>query len=87
MPEINSKTPLISKPPVTRPKHKRRRSSFEASTYNSTGQAPSYVKEPLSDLESITPGLNLLQLLSLTVCMAGVQFTCMFSYYLFYTSY
>ncbi|KAG1457148.1 hypothetical protein G6F46_007409 [Rhizopus delemar] len=75
MPEINSKTPLLSKPPVTRPKHKRRRSSFEASTYNSTGQAPSYVKEPLSDLESITPGLNLLQLLSLTVCMAGVQFT------------
>lgn len=79
MPEPTSKTPLIpnKKPPVSRPKQHRRRSSFEAPTYNSAGQAPSYVKEPMNATETDSPGLSLLQLLTLTVCMAGVQFTCM----------
>ncbi|ORE02281.1 MFS general substrate transporter [Rhizopus microsporus var. microsporus] len=77
MPEPTSKTPLIpnKKPPVSRPKQQRRRSSFEAPTYNSAGQAPSYVKEPMNTTEIDSPGLSLLQLLTLTVCMAGVQFT------------
>ncbi|KAI8350159.1 major facilitator superfamily domain-containing protein [Blakeslea trispora] len=79
MPEPNSKTPLLSgssnrKPPVSRPKAHRRRSSFEASTYNSAGRSLSYQK--LSDLDDASvPGLNLLQILTLTICMAGVQFT------------
>ncbi|CEI91564.1 hypothetical protein RMCBS344292_05848 [Rhizopus microsporus] len=77
MAEPTSKTPLVpkKKPPVSRPKQHRRRSSFEAPTYNSAGQAPSYVKEPMNATEIDSPGLSLLQLLTLTVCMAGVQFT------------
>ncbi|OBZ89630.1 General alpha-glucoside permease [Choanephora cucurbitarum] len=79
MPEPNSKTPLLNgsgnrKPPVSRPKAHRRRSSFEASTYNSAGRSLSYQK--LTDLDDANvPGLNLLQILTLTICMAGVQFT------------
>jgi solute carrier family 45 protein 1/2/4 len=74
MSESNSKTPLLQhrKPPVRRPKVQRKRSSFEASMYHTTGYTPNYV----TDADTITPGLNLLQLLTLTVCMAGVQFTC-----------
>ncbi|KAG1445103.1 hypothetical protein G6F56_010030 [Rhizopus delemar] len=78
MPEPNFKTPLLSskKPPVSRPRNQRRRSSFEASTYNSAGQAPSYVKESTNSIEvDVSSGLGLFQLLLLTVCMAGVQFT------------
>lgn len=92
--EADHKTPLLnqhhhhyntssgdSKPPVSRPKYKRRRSSFDASTYNSAGQSPGYVKSAASSIHeqqtaSSDPGLNLLQILGLTVCMAGVQFTC-----------
>lgn len=72
----DAKTPLLSgrKPPVSRPKNRRRRSSFEASTYNSTA-AINYVREPTTQ-ERSGPGLTLVQLLALTVCMAGVQFTC-----------
>ena len=89
---IDQKTPLIGshqqqqynstpKPPVSRPKYKRRRSSFDAATYNSAGQSPGYVRssaassyhEPLTLSDS---GLNLSKLLALTICMAGVQFTC-----------
>ncbi|ORX53684.1 MFS general substrate transporter [Hesseltinella vesiculosa] len=72
----DAKTPLLSssrKPPVSRPKTRRRRSSFEASTYNSTA-AISFVRDVNADDHS-GPGLNLIQLLALTVCMAGVQFT------------
>ncbi|KAI8063324.1 major facilitator superfamily domain-containing protein [Gongronella butleri] len=71
----DAKTPLLSgrKPPVSRPKNRRRRSSFEASTYNSTA-AINYVREPTTQ-ERSGPGLTLVQLLALTVCMAGVQFT------------
>lgn len=72
-----SKIPLLnngSKPPVRRPKYSRRRSSFEASTYNSTS-AISFVKQ-LTPQEQSEPGLNLIQMLALTICMAGVQFTC-----------
>ncbi|KAI8096153.1 major facilitator superfamily domain-containing protein [Halteromyces radiatus] len=65
----------MSKPPVSRPKNRRRRSSFEASTYNST-TALGYVKQQnLGGQEIQDPGLSLLQLLALTLCMAGVQFT------------
>ncbi|KAI9280517.1 major facilitator superfamily domain-containing protein [Sporodiniella umbellata] len=76
MPEPNSKTPLLSgkKPPVSRPKNQRKRSSFEASTYN--GRASSYIKETSQPTDiDLTSGLDLWQLLMLTVCMAGVQFT------------
>ncbi|KAI8978424.1 major facilitator superfamily domain-containing protein [Pilobolus umbonatus] len=76
MAKIDSKTPLLhqKKPPVSiRPRNPKRRSSFEASTYNSAGQPHSYIKPVVDD--SATPGLNLLQMLALTVCMAGVQFT------------
>ncbi|KAG2224782.1 hypothetical protein INT45_005306 [Circinella minor] len=90
---IDQKTPLIGsqqqqqqqynttpKPPVSRPKYKRRRSSFDASTYNSAGQSPSYVRSSAASSyhEPLTlsdPGLNLSKLLALTICMAGVQFT------------
>ncbi|KAI8377773.1 major facilitator superfamily domain-containing protein [Radiomyces spectabilis] len=79
MSEPNQKTPLLNsqnsgkKPPLSRPKYKRRRSSFDPSTYNSTGQALGFVKS--AESTSSGPGLNLLQILTLTICMAGVQFT------------
>lgn len=85
MPE-NTQTPLLGKkPPVSRPKNQRRRSSFEASTYNSSGRALSYTKKKqVLDEDSNIPGLNLLQMLCLTVCMAGVQFTCKLLLLFFY---
>ncbi|KAI8140869.1 major facilitator superfamily domain-containing protein [Fennellomyces sp. T-0311] len=74
MTDANQKTPLLQhKPPVSRPKYKRRRSSFDPTTYNSTGQSLPYVKP--SQLETTDPGLGLAQILGLTICMAGVQFT------------
>ncbi|KAI9258004.1 major facilitator superfamily domain-containing protein [Phascolomyces articulosus] len=87
---VDQKTPLIGqqqqhynttpKPPVSRPKYKRRRSSFDASTYNSAGQSPGYVRSSAASSyhEPLTlsdPGLDLQKLLGLTICMAGVQFT------------
>lgn len=74
----NSKTPLLGKkPPTSRPKNHRRRSSFEASTYNSAGSSLSYSKKKqVLDEDASVPGLTLLQILTLTICMAGVQFTC-----------
>lgn len=75
-----SSTANDSKPPVSRPKYKRRRSSFDASTYNSTGQSPGYVKSSASSVQeplaTSDAGLTVLQILGLTICMAGVQFTC-----------
>ncbi|KAI7883095.1 MFS general substrate transporter [Lichtheimia hyalospora FSU 10163] len=75
--KVDQQTPLLQgqqhKPPVSRPKYKRRRSSFDPSTYHSTGQSLPYVKS--SHLETADPGLTLVQLLGLTICMAGVQFT------------
>lgn len=73
----NAKTPLLGKkPPVSRPKAHRRRSSYEASTYNAAGgRSLSYTKKQVLDEDSNIPGLSLLKLLTLTVCMAGVQFT------------
>ncbi|KAI9266917.1 major facilitator superfamily domain-containing protein [Phascolomyces articulosus] len=76
MTDADQKTPLLQqqhKPPVSRPKYRRRRSSFDPSTYNSTGQSLPYVKP--NQLETTDPGLGLLQILGLTICMAGVQFT------------
>lgn len=71
----NEQSPLLqqNKPPVSRPKYKRRRSSFDPSTYNSIGTVPDAIANQETTRES---GLNLLQILGLTVCMAGVQFTC-----------
>lgn len=84
MTDADQKTPLLQqqqhKPPVSRPKYRRRRSSFDPSTYNSTGQSLPYVKP--SQLETTDPGLSLLQILGLTICMAGVQFTCKFFFFL-----
>lgn len=79
MPEPNTKTPLLAgkKPPVSRPKAHRRRSSYEASTYNSAGRSLSYSKKAQEE-DTSTPGLSLWKILTLTVCMAGVQFTCKF---------
>ena len=70
-----------ARPPVSRPKYKRRRSSFDASTYNSAGQSPGYVRSSAASsfhepLTLTDPGLSLSKILGLTVCMAGVQFTC-----------
>lgn len=85
MPEPNTKTPLLAgkKPPVSRPKAHRRRSSFEASTYNSAGRSLSYSKKAQEE-DTGTPGLSLWKILTLTVCMAGVQFTCKSFVYLFW---
>lgn len=81
----NSKTPLLGKkPPVSRPKAQRRRSSYEASTYNSAGRSMSYTKKQVLEEDNNIPGLSLMKLLTLTICMAGVQFTC--KYVLFYYS-
>jgi solute carrier family 45 protein 1/2/4 len=75
----NSKTPLLGKkPPVSRPKAHRRRSSYEASTYNAVGRSLSYTKKQVLEEDNNIPGLSLLKLLTLTICMAGVQFTCKF---------
>jgi hypothetical protein len=81
MPEANPKTPLLGgrKPPLSRPKYQRRRSSFEASTYNSAGKSLSYSKGP-QDEDTTIPGLSLWKILTLTICMAGVQFTCKLEY-------
>lgn len=77
MSEANAKTPLLGskKPPLSRPKYLRRRSSFEASTYNSAGKSLSYSRS-IQDEDTTIPGLNLWKMLTLTICMAGVQFTC-----------
>ena len=81
--DLDSKTPLLQeqkakKPPVSRPKHKRRRSSFDASTYNSTGSTGQSMTSIADHCKSehTDPGLTLIQILTLTLCMAGVQFTC-----------
>lgn len=85
MPEPNTKTPLLAgkKPPVSRPKAHRRRSSYEASTYNSAGRSLSYSKKAQEE-DTSTPGLSLWKILTLTVCMAGVQFTCKFFFFFFF---
>ncbi|KAI8367525.1 major facilitator superfamily domain-containing protein [Radiomyces spectabilis] len=78
MSEPHQKTPLLEhankKPPLSRPKAHRRRSSFEASTYNSAGRSMTYVK-PFDPVPTTDPGLSFAKILALTVCMAGVQFT------------
>jgi solute carrier family 45 protein 1/2/4 len=68
-----------SKAPISRPTYRRRRSSFDATVYNA-GTVP-WVKENELDSSEVQktsdqPGLSLAQILLLTVCMAGVQFTC-----------
>ncbi|KAG0746441.1 hypothetical protein G6F57_000511 [Rhizopus arrhizus] len=69
----SEQSPLLNqKPPVSRPKYKRRRSSFDPSTYNSIGTVPDAINNQDTTRES---GLSLIQILGLTVCMAGVQFT------------
>lgn len=77
----NTAATTTNKPPVSRPKYKRRRSSFDASTYNSAGHSPAYVRSAASSFhERLSleddPGLSLSKILGLTICMAGVQFTC-----------
>lgn len=71
---------LQQKPPRSvRPKNRRRRSSFDPSTYNSIG---TIADTPSNQNVSKEAGLGLLEILGLTICMAGVQFTCM--YYILY---
>ncbi|OBZ87809.1 General alpha-glucoside permease [Choanephora cucurbitarum] len=67
-------SPLIQqqKPPVSRPKARRRRSSFDPSTYHSIG---TIADAPSTENVSRETGLTLMQILGLTICMAGVQFT------------
>ncbi|KAG2186913.1 hypothetical protein INT44_003140 [Umbelopsis vinacea] len=66
-----------SKPPFSRPSYRRRRSSFDATVYNA-GTVP-WIKEDEPTSEVAQPvdqkGLSLGQILLLTLCMAGVQFT------------
>lgn len=64
---------LQQKPPRSRPKNRRRRSSFDPSTYNSIG---TIVDTPSNQDVAKEAGLTLMQILGLTICMAGVQFTC-----------
>lgn len=68
-----------SKPALTRPAHRRRRSSFDATVYNA-GTVP-WIQEDIQTREDQKAqdqtGLSLSQILLLTICMAGVQFTCM----------
>ncbi|KAI7864887.1 major facilitator superfamily domain-containing protein [Spinellus fusiger] len=72
--EMDVKVPLLrKKPPMTRYQMKRSRSSFEASTYNSTTPTLFHAK-PTTETIRDDPGLHLSQLLALTLCMAGVQF-------------
>ncbi|KAI8977909.1 major facilitator superfamily domain-containing protein [Pilobolus umbonatus] len=70
---MSEQAPLLQqKPPVTRPKYKRRRSSFDPSTYHSIGN----IVDTSSNLNSTKEaGLSFIQILALTICMAGVQFT------------
>ncbi|KAL0091186.1 major facilitator superfamily domain-containing protein [Phycomyces blakesleeanus] len=83
MSQPTQKTPLLDKkPPLSRPTNQRRRSSFDPSTYNSTGQAMGYVRS--LDLDVTLPGLSLKEILALTVCMGGAQFTCKWSVELAY---
>ncbi|KAI8050051.1 major facilitator superfamily domain-containing protein [Thamnidium elegans] len=64
---------LQQKPPRSvRPKNRRRRSSFDPSTYNSIG---TIADTPSNQNVSKEAGLGLLEILGLTICMAGVQFT------------
>lgn len=70
----SEQTPLLhQKPPLSRPKARRRRSSFDPSTYNSVGTISA---TPSIQDVSREAGLDLMQILGLTICMAGVQFTC-----------
>jgi hypothetical protein len=71
----SEQSPLLSqkKPPRSRPKHIRRRSSFDPSTYNSVGTIADTTSTQDVAKEA---GLGLFQILGLTICMAGVQFTC-----------
>lgn len=68
-------SPLLQqqKPPLSRPKNRRRRSSFDPSTYNSIG---TIADTPSTQDVAKEAGLDLIQILGLTICMAGVQFTC-----------
>ncbi|GAA5803649.1 hypothetical protein HPULCUR_009132 [Helicostylum pulchrum] len=70
----SEQTALIQqKPPRSvRPKNRRRRSSFDPSTYNSVG---TIADTPSAQNVSKEAGLGLLEILGLTICMAGVQFT------------
>lgn len=68
---------LQQKPPRSRPKNRRRRSSFDPSTYNSIG---TIADTPSNQDVAKEAGLTLMQILGLTICMAGVQFTCKFLY-------
>ncbi|KAL9539383.1 hypothetical protein MBANPS3_010290 [Mucor bainieri] len=67
-------SPLLQqqKPPLSRPKNRRRRSSFDPSTYNSIG---TIADTPSTQDVAREAGLGLMQILGLTICMAGVQFT------------
>ncbi|CAO0796629.1 unnamed protein product [Mucor circinelloides] len=67
-------SPLLQqqKPPLSRPKNRRRRSSFDPSTYNSIG---TIADTPSTQDVAKEAGLDLIQILGLTICMAGVQFT------------
>jgi solute carrier family 45 protein 1/2/4 len=70
----SEQAPLLQqKPPVSRPKYRRRRSSFDSTTYNSVGNI---AVAPSNQDIAKEAGLTLLQILGLTICMGGVQFTC-----------
>ncbi|KAI8081644.1 major facilitator superfamily domain-containing protein [Halteromyces radiatus] len=75
-PTPGNASPLLpKKPPVRRPSYHRRSSSFEASIYNgTTAQGMRYIKSSPEHLEPL-PGLSTIQLVCLSLCMAGVQFT------------
>ncbi|KAI8642161.1 major facilitator superfamily domain-containing protein [Parasitella parasitica] len=70
----NETSPLLQqqKPPLSRPKNRRRRSSFDPTTYNSIG---TIADTPSTQDVAKEAGLDLMQILGLTICMAGVQFT------------
>lgn len=81
---MNEQTALLQqqKPPrSTRPKARRRRSSFDPATYNSIG---TIADTPSGEDSTREPGLTLAQILGLTICMAGVQFTCKSFFFLLF---
>lgn len=77
--KMSESSPLLQqqqpKPPLSRPKNRRRRSSFDPTTYNSIG---TIADTPSNTDVAREAGLSLTQILGLTICMAGVQFTCKF---------
>lgn len=72
---MSENSPLLQqqKPPLSRPKPRRRRSSFDPTTYNSVG---TIIDTPSNGDVAKEAGLSFIQILALTICMAGVQFTC-----------